>query len=140
LFKTQEEPSSQCVLKKDRKAEFVLEQLIPALILVRFFTAALALCWVSNTFSSDSRGSRTSPCVIRPTTHEGLALWGYSSSPVLPKQILCHANTLYCPCSPILPVPQPCWQLFGLHPKVRVRVPSLPYQHLSILCLASSGA
>lgn len=34
LFKTQEEPSSQYGLEKDKKAKFILEQLIPAVSLV----------------------------------------------------------------------------------------------------------
>lgn len=68
---------------------------------------------MNDTFSSDSRGSRTYPCVTHPTTHEDLVLWGYPSSSVLSKQILCHANTLYSPRSPIPPVslaiPVPLW-------------------------------
>lgn len=34
LFKTQEEPPSQYGLEKDKKAKFILEQLIPAVSLV----------------------------------------------------------------------------------------------------------
>lgn len=80
-----------------------------------------------------SSNSRTSPCVTHPTTHGNLALWGYSSSSVLSKQILCHANTSYYLCSAIPPVPLAVPASQGRCSCAIFTIPTLVYPVLSKL-------
>lgn len=80
-----------------------------------------------------SSNSRTSPCVTHPTTNGNLALWGYSSSSVLSKQILCHANTSYYLCSAIPPVPLAVPASQGRCSCAIFTIPTLVYPVLSKL-------